>query len=219
MMNLFENDDNFLELTQEIWDFLCPSEDLTSLKIDAIFVFGGIGNEIPVHASNLYNQGVSDTILVTGNSGKFTKDVFKEPEALVFKKIMIENNVPEKNIIVELDATNAGENVTFGYDELRRHIKKINNLVLVCRSFMARRSIATFKKQHPQINCFPSPPKVNLIDIVNKSRITSAKRLIAELDRLIDYYDKGFIAKVEIPENVINAKNELIQIIKGVEKS
>ncbi|HAV54313.1 MAG TPA: hypothetical protein DCX41_05190 [Aequorivita sp.] len=219
MNNVLENDKKFLEVTQELWDFLCPRQELDSVEVDAIFVFGGIGDEIPLHAASLYNERVSDKILVTGNSGKYTKDVFKEPEALVFKKAMIENGVKESDIIVELDATNAGENVRFGYELLRKELENSDHLVLVCRSFMTRRAIATFKKEFPAVVCYASPPRVNILDTVNRSRYASAQRLIAELERLENYYEQGFISKVNIPKTVREAEKALKEILGKIEES
>jgi uncharacterized SAM-binding protein YcdF (DUF218 family) len=218
MINL-ENDNFFLEQTQEIWDFLCPSVGDSITKVDAIFVFGGLGEEIPIQASHLYHSGVAKKILVTGNSGKFTKDVFNSPEAIVFKDIMKKHNVPDKDIIIEIEATNAGENVAFGYLELKKHLGEINDLVLVSRSYMTRRSIATFRKQHPNINCYPMPPKVNIIDITNTTRDATARRLIAELDRLEDYYKNGFITQVIIPERILIAKQKLSELLGVIEES
>ena len=212
-MNL-EDDQFYLDCTQEIWDFLSQPNQKISGKIDAIFVFGGLGTEIPLQAARLYNNGVSDKVLVTGNSGKFTKDHFPKAEALVFKDIMISNGVSEDDIIVETHATNAGENVALGLKALKSTLGKVEKLVLVSRSYMMIRAIATFKKQFPEIKCFASPPKVSITDIVHINRKSSALRLLTELDRLEMYYKKGFIEEVKLPDNIVKARKRLKSILE-----
>lgn len=202
-------------LIDEIWKYLVPRTDIEALiseDIDVIFVFGGIGDEIPIHAAKLYSRNISKIVLITGKSGALTKTHYKKDEHEEFYDLLINNGVDSKSIIVEPLATNAGENVTFGIRSLLEEGIRTEKLVLVCRSFMMRRALLTFEKQFPNIICFPSPPEVEMTGLIMKNS-TLEIRLIEEIKRLIDYFDQGFIANPNIPDYIIENTNRLKQLL------
>ncbi len=198
-------------LVDSIWDYLTPSmdvEELSSERPDAIFVFGGIGDEIPMHAAKLFKNHVSDLVLITGKSGSLTNTHYKREEHEEFYDILINNGVSSENIIIEPFATNAGENVSFGMRKLLEMGLNIRKLALVSRSFMMRRAMLTFRQQFPDIVCFPSPPDVDKTMLVMKTT-TLEIRLLEEIDRLVDYHVKGFISDPNIPHHIIENAKEL----------
>ena len=199
-----------------LWDFLSPSTPIEKLifqNADAIFVFGGIGTEIPEHAANLYHAHIAPKVLVTGKSGIHTHTYFDEDEYILFKNILVKNNVLESDIILEPHATHAGENVTLGMKALQENGIQAKCLVLVCRSFMMLRALATFKKQFPHIICFPSPSPMSSDDI-NLPKLNLAKRLLGEFERFEPYYNEGFIEQINVPEHIQTAIHDLREVLR-----
>ena len=214
-MNKIEQmtDKQFENILVPIWKYIAMEDTATSS--DIIFVFGGLDMAIPKRAGELYQKGFAPVILVSGASGPFSKDVFHKSEALVFKDEMIKMGVPEKSIITEEKATNSLENVMFGMEILANKNITVNKAIVVAKSFMMRRAIATFEKQYPQIQLLACPPVGNIISFCDRSRVDFASRIIAELKRLELYGNKGDIA-IHIPDNtVINAAKYLQTLIKS----
>ena len=105
-------------LLNPVWTFLTVTD--TPVRSDVIFVFGSQDILVPGHAAALYRTGYAPTVLVTGQYGRMTRNVFEKPEALVFKDVLVRSGVPSQAIVVETTAQNTLENVTKGLSLLRQ---------------------------------------------------------------------------------------------------
>jgi hypothetical protein len=212
MQKIEELDDgSFEQVLQPIWQYLAVEND--PVPSDVIFVFGGLDLAVPARAADLYLGGFAPHVLVTGSAGPYSRDVFTQPEACVFRDEMVKRGVPESSIITEIKATNALENVVFGMRALEVKDWPVNSAILVAKPFMMRRSMATFKKNYPNISvacCSPLGPILNFCD---RSRRDFAERLPAELERLRAYAEKGDIEPQHVPESVKVAAESLKQLL------
>lgn len=202
------NDKAYEQLLLPVWQYLVPEADPE--RSDVLFVFGGLGLEVPARAAQLYENGFAPLVVISGSSGPLTQGVFTKPEAQVFKEEMVRFGVPEDVIITENHATNTGQNVTLGMKALQAAGNNIASAILVAKSFIMRRCVATFNKQFPEVRLIPCPPRGSLIQFVDRPRREFAARMLAELQRLKDYGGKGFILEQQIPQEVRIAAN-LIQ--------
>lgn len=116
-----------------IWTFLAIEQ--APIPSDALFVFGGLGLEIPARAAQLFLGGFSSTVLISGASGSLTQGVFNKAEAEVFKDAMVKDGVPRDAILTEHHATNTGQNVMFGMTTLEKADKQINSLEPIPKPF------------------------------------------------------------------------------------
>lgn len=194
------DDKQYEELLRPVWDYLAVSEPPS--RSDAIFVFGGIDMLVPRYASKLWHEGFADIIVVSGSAGALTRRHFGEPEAVIFKREIIQSGVPADAILTESRATNTGQNVEFGMKAALRRIPQIGTVLLVAKPFIMRRCVATFSKQFPDVIAIPSPPPGRIVDFIDRDRREFGMRLVEELDRLGAYSAKGFISDVEIPLDV-----------------
>ena len=208
------DDDTFEGALHYLWEYLAISRD--PIASDVIFVFGGLDLSVPAGAAELYNAGFAPTVLVTGGYGPFTKDKFPEPEARVFAKRMIELGVPESAIALEIRASNTGENVRFGMEELARMAVVPMRAILTAKPFLMRRCIATFERQFPEVEVVPSPPRGPILSFCDRSRRDFAERLLAELRRLHDYADQGFTTSQPVPTHVQAAAEDLRALLSIV---
>lgn len=131
---------------------------------------------------------------------------------------MLKNGVPEDVISLEEKATNAGENVTFGMNVLRGSGYKNESIVIVARSFMMRRAVATFSKQFPDVRIVPSCPPASFAQSIKTDKEKSLKRILSELKRLKEYPELDYISRVKIPQSVRNA-SALLEKSLNSEKS
>ena len=179
-------------LLTPIWDYLARTDD--PAPSDVIFVFGSRDLGVPRRAAELYAAGLSPRVLVTGRLGPMTERVFDKPEALVFRDELTRLGVPDRAITTEVRASNTLENVRFGMSAL-----------LVAKAFVMRRCLATFARQHPEVEALGCPPAGSLQDQRDRPRAAFAARLVAELDRIDEYGTNGDIEPQVIPENVHGA--------------
>lgn len=64
-------------------------------------------------ASELYLNGYANKLIFSGGLGKITYKLWNETEAEKFAKIAIEKGVPSKDIYLEKESTNTGDNFRF----------------------------------------------------------------------------------------------------------
>jgi uncharacterized SAM-binding protein YcdF (DUF218 family) len=203
---------NMEDPLQIVLDFLTQTTSEEKLPhVDAIFIFGHINKQLPLHAARLYHAGKSEKIIVTGKGRIAIPDGF-QTEAEYYKSILISEDVPPEHIIVEKESTNSLENILFGVkacDDARFFPK---SLILISVPPLLRRAIATFKKQFPDIELYGSTPEIAFREY--RSSTTPANfrnplRLLAEFNRFKEYSEKGDMLPVEVPETVKKAIADL----------
>ena len=150
------DDDAYARLLAPVWDFLALTHD--PAPSDVIFVFGSRDLAVAGRAAELYNDGLADRVLVSGRLGRMTEGVFDRPEALVFKDELTRRGVPDRAVTTEVAAGNTLENVRFGMAALAATGKTPRSTLLVAKTFVMRRCLATFARHHPSVAARGCPP-------------------------------------------------------------
>lgn len=94
-------------------------------------------------AINLYHLGKVDKILISGQNGYLLEDELDE--STQFKKVMIENGIPEEDILIENKSKNTYQNALESKKILDAD-PHISTVLLVTSALHMRRSIACFEK-------------------------------------------------------------------------
>ena len=94
-------------------------------------------------AINLYHLGKVDHILISGNNGFLTDD--KLDEAVQFKKVLVENGIPDSAILVENVSKNTYQNAIESKKIIDKH-PEINSVLLITSALHMPRSKACFEK-------------------------------------------------------------------------
>lgn len=192
--------DDFERVVGPLWDYLAVTD--VPDRADVIFVFGSQALAVPKRAAELYHDGYAPIVLASGRYGRMTRDVFDQPEALVFRDRLVQDGVPPAAIVTETEAGNTLENVRFGVAALHRKRIAVASALLVAKPFVMRRCAATFARQAPDIRVRCCPPQTDLVRSIDRAPASFAARLVAELDRLERYAAAGDIASQAIPEPV-----------------
>ena len=195
--------DGFIRLVGPVWDYLAVAEP--PARADVVFVFGSQALAVPSHAAELYRAGHAPVVLVSGRYGRMTRDVFDQPEALVFRDRLLRDGVPPEAVVTETLAGNTLENVRFGLAALHRQRIAVGSALLVAKPFVMRRCAATFARQAPGVRVRCCPPETNLARSIDRPPTAFAARLAAEVDRLDRYAAAGDIAKQRVPVTVREA--------------
>ncbi|MGE5196898.1 MAG: ElyC/SanA/YdcF family protein, partial [Deltaproteobacteria bacterium] len=131
---------------QSVFDFMSKRDSLASA--DIMMVFGNYDMQIAVEAAKL--AGLAERIITTGFKGKFTQH-FTEPEAVLFKRVLVENGVPEDKIIAEDKSTNTKENLDNSFAILDDLGIKHDTAILVAHPLHQFRAQATLRRYYPAV--------------------------------------------------------------------
>lgn len=179
---------------------------------DVLLVLGSHDIRVADRAAELFlSERAAPLVMVTGGSGKITKTEWPRPEAEVYAERLVRAGVPDGVILIEGRATNTGDNFVFSKRVLREHGITVAKGIVVCKPYMARRSLAVAHKRWPEATWRTRPPRIALWDYPAED--VPFKRMInlmvGDLQRLKIYAEEGFQAPVHIPPEVWTAYERL----------
>lgn len=196
-----------------IWDYHHMHHQVK--PADAIFVLCSMDTRVAERGADLYKSGHGEYVIISGGVGVLTKDVFTEPEAQVFSKIMTEKGVPADKVLIEDKSTNTGENIRFTYELLNRRGLHFDSLLLVQKPYMERRTYATFKKQWPDpaTAITVTSPLIAYEDYFNEAcpKDLVLNVMVGDLQRIKEYGASGFQIPQDIPGDVWDAYEKLVK--------
>ena len=208
--------DTILGLAKRLWDYHHMDHALE--KADCILVLGSHDTRVAKRAAELYLEGWAPMIIFSGGLGNFTKDMWTETEADLFAGIAKKMGVPEENILIENKSTNTGENIRFTQQLLARKNFDMKTFIVVQKPYMERRSYATFKKHWPHKELIVTSPQISFdgypTEEIPMDRVINI--MVGDLQRIKFYPEKGFQIFQEIPPDVWNAYEQLVE--KGFDK-
>jgi uncharacterized SAM-binding protein YcdF (DUF218 family) len=176
-----------------LWRFHCVYDDLQAA--DVVVGLGSYDLRVAERCVALYHAGLSPLIVLTGASGNWTRGLYPTSEAEAFAAHAMAGGVPADAILVETDATNIGENVTF----TARMLPHARTAIFVTKPQTQRRCQATVSKQWPAVQAMITAPLTRYDDR------TLICEMVGDLERLRQYPVLGFQSDVEIPESVLRA--------------
>lgn len=190
------------------------------VKADAIFVLGSHDPSVADYAAWLYQQGYSSKIIFSGGVVRINELRNSEPktEAEALAAIAMTHGVPAEDIIQEKLAMNTGDNFIKTMALLQSQRLDYQSFILVQKPYMLRRTYATAMVQIPDKKFITTAMPDTYESYVKRceSNGISEKRVIdnmvGDLERLIKYPEQGFLVKMDIPNEVLDAYEELIKM-------
>ncbi|MES2875399.1 MAG: YdcF family protein [Bacteroidota bacterium] len=201
-----------IHLAKILWDYHHVNHQLE--KSDCILVLGSHDTRVADRGAELYLQGYAPLLIFSGGLGNFTQGVWDEPEADKFAKIALTLGVPEEAILVENKSTNTGENIRFTQKLLSESGLDPQNFIVVQKPYMERRSLATFKKNWPDKALLVTSPQISLDDYPNEEipMRMLINNMVGDLQRIKEYPEKGYQIYQEIPVEVWEAYEKLVEL-------
>ncbi|MHA4811711.1 YdcF family protein [Flavitalea flava] len=195
---------------RKLWDYHHLHH--TPKPCDCILVLGSHDLRVAERGAELYLQGWSPIIILSGGLGNVTRGIWKDPEADRFARIALDRGVPAEAIFIENRSTNTGENILFTQQLLKEKSLDPETFLLVQKPYMERRTYATFAKQWPGKEMIVTSPQIPF-DEYSTAEIPMEKvinSMVGDLQRIKIYPEKGFQIYQEIPVDVWEAYERLV---------
>ena len=190
----------------EIWDYM--SVIRSHSPSDAIVICCSYDLRVCDHACDLLKDGISDTLIISGKFGNWTKHIWDKPETEVFYQRAIENGIDERQILLETEATNFGENIAYA----KAMIPQAKTVTFVTKPNSLLRVKLTADIQWPEINSIVSCPDIKFpAEVSNVIGIWGViNEMVGDIQRIQKYPDRGFQAPHALPEKIIRNWEYLI---------
>lgn len=207
-------DDSIRALAERIWNYHQLNHEVK--PAGAILVLCSHDKAVAVRGAELFLEGWAPLLIFSGGLGAITRHLWAEPEADQFAAIAAGMGVPREKILIENRSTNTGENVRFTRQLLTDRGLDPATFIVVQKPYMERRSYATFKKCWPEKELIVTSPRVAFDQYL--ARYTNealspedvVSIMVGDLQRIREYPAKGFQIPQDIPADVWDAFEQLV---------
>ena len=199
-------DTETIQKARTLWAYM--SSFSSREESDAIVVCCSYDLRVCDHACELISEGYSDRLVISGNAGNWTRHIYSEPEARVFFRRAISNGIREEQILLELEATNFGENVTLS----RNLIPNSKTVTFVSKPNSLLRVKLTVEAQWPEVTAYVSCPEIEFPEEVSNTIgiFGAINEMVGDIERIKKYPSLGFQSEHDIPPEINKAWNYLI---------
>lgn len=202
-------------LAEVLWNYHRLGHALA--PADAILVLCSHDIVVAERGADLFHEGWAPLLIFAGGLGVITRHFWSEPEADQFARVAIARGVPGDRILIENRSTNTGENVLFTRRLLASRGLDPQRFIVVQKPYMERRSYATFHKVWPGKDVIVTSPQQSMDeylaryshDTLSPDDVISI--MVGDLQRIEVYPSKGFQIPQEIPPDVRQAYEQLIE--------
>ncbi|ETK30958.1 YdcF family protein [Microbispora sp. ATCC PTA-5024] len=193
-----------------LWDYHDMHHELRPCDVGVGLGSHDIG--VAVFTAELYHRGMFPRIVFSGANAPTTIDRFPRGEAVHYREEAMRLGVPSEAILVEPNATNTGENVTFTRRLLVEKGLHPASIMLITRPYQQRRAYATLKKLWPEpyVICAsrPLPLEEYVASIGDATRVLNM--IVGDTQRITEYPKRGFAIPQEMPDEVEAAYRRLV---------
>jgi len=195
----------------KLWDY----HNLTSTLKNADYIVGLGSYDVKVakRCAQLYHKKLAPFIIFSGKNGNWTKGKWSDTEAATFKAHAISYDIPEKEILLEENSTNLGENIKYVKGLLSTRNPLLKRIIIVTKPNTQRRALATAQKVWPEIECMVTSPEVNFNEQI-KSHLCSfeilTNEMVGDVQRIYLYSSMGFQVHQHIPKEIWDAYSTLV---------
>jgi uncharacterized SAM-binding protein YcdF (DUF218 family) len=205
-------DDEVLRLAKVLWNYHHMHHNID--RADCILALGSHDTRVADRAAELWLEKRAPYIVFSGGLGNLTSGMWSEPEADTFAKIAIASGVPHDAIYIENKSTNTGENVLFTQQLLAANGLDPQKLIVVQKPYMERRTYATVRRWWPSKELIITSPQL-AFEKYPYGEITVEKVIhimVGDLQRIRIYPEKGYQIYQEIPDDVWESYQKLVEI-------
>lgn len=196
---------------QLIWDYHQMHHTLR--PTDAAIGLGSHDMGVPAYCAELYRAGLFPTLVFSGGPNPTHPGRFPEGEAIAFREHALALGVPDTAILTETRARNTGQNIAFSRQVLANAGHAPATVLLIAMPYMERRAYATACKVWPEAEflCASAPIEFDdYLKTIGDEKLV-VDQLVGDLQRVIEYPQLGFAIEQDVPEDVHDAYDHLVQ--------
>ncbi len=195
----------------EIFDWLRAADEV-SAQVDAVIGFGHFDLRIPDACGRWASSGIAQRIIFTGGIGAGTANL-PGPEADVFRA-ELERRYPKidaSRCVTENRSTNTAENIQLTRTVLDKLGPAwalgtgIKSALLIAHPARLRRVRQTWALLAPDVPAWAIAPATDYAtdDRLHRENGSSLlTQVVGELQRLLEYPGKGWIAPIALPDSI-----------------
>jgi len=207
--------DSVYSLALKLWNYHHVGHVLE--KSDVIFALGSHDLSVPRFATQLFQEGWAPLLAFSGgiaHKDDSLRTGWNKSEAEMFADVATRMGVPKEKILIEREATNTGENFSCMEQVFVERGLNPQKVILVQKPYMERRALATALVHWPQRQFVSTSMPISFEEYTNgdipKDRIINI--MVGDLQRIKLYGEKGFQIPQEIPNDVWDAYEKLVQL-------
>ena len=210
--------DRIRALVEKVWNYHQLNHQLS--KADAILVLCSHDTAVAeTRRASSFSKAGRRCSSSPAASGPSRRHLWQEPEADQFARDRRRAWACRRtDILIENQSTNTGENVLFTKQLLAERQLDPETFIVVQKPYMERRSYATFRKVWPDKDVIVTSPQVSLDEYLSQysnealSSDDVISIMVGDLQRIRLYPAKGFQIHQDIPDDVWDAYDELVEM-------
>ena len=161
------------------------------------------------YACTLLYKNNTSSIIFSGKTGNWTKHLWDEPEAIIFKNRALANGINPNQIQVETEATNIGENISYS----SQLIPDGESALFVTKPNTILRVKLTLPVQAPKLKANVACPDYSFpTDISNIIGVFGLiNEMVGDIQRIIEYPALGYQISHSLPSEVMHSYIALLK--------
>jgi uncharacterized SAM-binding protein YcdF (DUF218 family) len=201
-----EQDLTALAHARTLWNYLASSRRRE--PADAVVVCCSYDLRVCDYACDLIKQGLAPRLVLSGKTGNWTRFLWTEPEAHVFKERALANGIAPGQILLEDRSTNFGENIAF----VRALLPDLRRVIFITKPNAILRVALTVPVQWPGISAYVDAPAWRFPEEVSNiiGVFGVMHEMVGDVDRIQQYPARGFQVSHELPEPILESWRALI---------
>lgn len=193
-----------------LWDYNQMRHEVR--RCDAAIVLGSHDIGVAGVAAELYRQGLFPVAVFSGGTPPATARLFPRGEAVHFREHAVSRGMPEGAALLETEALNTGENITFSRRVLAEAGLEPASVLLVTKPYMERRAYATCRKKWPEADPVCASARVPLPRYLDgcADPVHTVNMIVGDTRRVIEYPRRGYAIPQHVPDQVHAALGRLL---------
>jgi uncharacterized SAM-binding protein YcdF (DUF218 family) len=197
-----------LDHAKELWAYLAALR--SRAPSDAVVVCCSYDLRVCDYACDLLKQGLAPRLVLSGRTGNWTRFLWNEPEAHVFRDRALANGIHTSQIQLEDRSTNFGENIAF----VRELLPDLKRVTFVTKPNAILRVALTVPVRWPEVTAYvDAPPFQFPQDVSNIIGVFGVMHeMVGDVDRVLQYPSLGFQQPHSIPPAVLESWRALVAV-------
>jgi uncharacterized SAM-binding protein YcdF (DUF218 family) len=196
-----------MQHARRLWEYM--SSFKTRAPCEVAVVCCSYDLRVCDYACELLASGLARQLVLSGNTGNWTRHLWSKPEAQVFLARARAAGVAESSVILEERATHFGENISFS----RQLVPHARTVTFVTKPNSVLRVLLTAAVRWPDIQVQVDCPSIDFPDEVSNvvGILGVIDEMVGDVHRILEYPQLGFQREHGLPREVLESWQYLLK--------